>query len=65
MVTYKTLTAQAEAERLEEAYFKLKVKLEEVSSLPWDQRNEWSEIFLKRKLQECQALLILTEVSKW
>lgn len=65
MVIYKTLTAEAEAERLEEAYFKLKVKLEEVSSLPWDKRNTWSETFLKRKLQECQAMLILTEVSKW
>ena len=65
MLVYKRLTAEAEAERLEEAYFKLKCRLEEVSSLPWDKKNAWSETFLKRKLQECQALLILTEVSKW
>jgi hypothetical protein len=65
MVTYKKLTAQAEAQRLEEAYFKLKVKLEEVSSLPWDQRNEWAETFLKRKLMECQAMLVLTTEATW
>jgi|688.fasta_scaffold978984_2 hypothetical protein len=65
MIVYKKLTAEAEAERLEEAYFKLKCRLEEVSSLPWDQKNQWSETFLKRKLMECQAMLVLTEVDKW
>jgi hypothetical protein len=63
MKTINLVTVKTEPQMLEEAYFRLKSKLEEVSSLPYDKRSAWTESFLKRKLSECQALLILTEVE--